>query len=175
MLKHKKQQGFSLVEIMVALALSSVLVFGVASVYVSIKSVVLTSKNIENAQEVLRFSALTFTRSLKQTSIKPTVAANQLSVVQRANTVACTGALQGADYTEVYTLNGINLQCDIGAGAQTILTGVQAISFSIVRNLVSITVTPKAQPGEPDGVGPTAPQVIDVALSLVILKKASES
>jgi len=175
MLSNNKMRGFSLVEIMVALALSTVLVFGVASVYVSIKSVVLTSKNIENAQEVIRFSALTFTRSLKQTSIKPTVAANTLTVVQRLNTVACNGALQGADYTEVYSLSGVNLQCNIGAGAQTILTGVRAISFAIDRNLVSITITPKAQPGEPDGVGPTAPLTIDVALSLIILQKASGS
>ncbi|MCL1139010.1 PilW family protein [Shewanella pneumatophori] len=171
--KTSTQQGFTLVELLIALLISTTLIMGVSLAYTSINSVILSSKNIENAQEVLRFSAQTFTRSLKQASIVTINTPTELDVSQAANTIACDGSRPIAPYTEKYSLNGVNLLCDIGANPQTILTGVQNIQFTRVNDLVSITITPQAQQGEPAGVGAAAPMQIDIALTGIILTKAT--
>ncbi|GIU49998.1 hypothetical protein TUM4438_34800 [Shewanella sairae] len=168
-----KKQGFTIVEILIALLISMTLILGVSLAYTSINSVILSSKNIENAQEVLRFSTQTFTRSLKQANIVSITSPTELDVNQAANTIACDGSRPIAPYTEKYSLNGVNLLCDIDANPQTILTGVQNIQFTRVDDLVSITITPQAQQGEPAGVGPAAPMQIDIALTGIILTKAT--
>ncbi|MCK8044265.1 prepilin-type N-terminal cleavage/methylation domain-containing protein [Shewanella sp. 1CM18E] len=167
------QQGFTLVELLIALLISTTLIMGVSLAYTSINSVILSSKNIENAQEVLRFSAQTFTRSLKQASIVTINSPTELHVSQAANTIACDGSRPIAPYTEKYSLSGVNLLCDIGANPQTILTGVQNIQFTRADDLVSITITPQAQQGEPAGVGAAAPMQIDIALTGIILTKTT--
>jgi len=172
MLNLKKQKGYTLVELMIALLVGCILIMGVSLAYSSIKSLILSSKNIENAQEVLRFTAQTFTRSLKQTSGGIIVAANQITIPQDSNSIACNGSRPIANYNEIYSLNGNNLECDIGNGAEPILAGVQDISFAQNNKLVSITVTPQAQQGEPDGVGAARPMTINVALTRVILEEA---
>jgi prepilin-type N-terminal cleavage/methylation domain-containing protein len=172
MFKIKKQTGYTLVELMIALLVGTILIMGISLAYSSIKGLILSSKNIENAQEVIRFTAQTFTRSLKQTPGDIDVTLNQITIPQNLNTIACNGTRPLADYNEIYSLNGNNLQCDIGDGAQTILTGVANINFAINNRLVSITVTPQAQQGEPDGVGAARAMIINVALTRIILENA---
>lgn len=167
-------QGFSLVELMIALLISTVLMIGVSSAYSSIRGLVNTSKNLENAQEVIRFTADVFTRSLKQTEGPVTIAGGgtQITIPQNANSIACDGNRTiGVIYDEVYSHNGINLRCDTGQGdgARIILTGIRAIRFNQVGNLVEITVTPKAQLGEPDDEGAAKAIQIDIALTGVML------
>ena len=172
-LSNSSQTGFTIIELLIALLISTTLILGVSMAYTSINTVILSSKNIENAQEVLRFSAQTFTRSLKQTSLVTINSPTELHVSQAANTIACDGSRPIVAYIEKYSLNGINLVCDIGANPQTILTGVEDILFTRTGNLVSITVTPKAQLGEPAGIGAAAPMQIDIALTGIILTKAT--
>jgi len=172
MFKIKKQTGYTLVELMIALLVGTILIMGISLAYSSIKGLILSSKNIENAQEVIRFTAQTFTRSLKQTPGNIDVTLNQITIPQSLNTISCNGTRPIADYNEIYSLNGNNLQCDIGDGAQTILTGVANINFAINNRLVSITVTPEAQQGEPDGVGAARAMIINVALTRIILENA---
>ena len=172
MYKIKIQKGYSLVELMIALLVGCILIMGVSLAYSSIKGLILSSKNLENAQEVLRFTSDTFTRSLKQTQGGVVIAANQITIPQTANSVACNGTRPIADYNEIYSLNGNNLQCDIGDGAQTILTGVENIAFTLNNRLASITVTPQAQQGEPDGIGAARAMTINIALTRVILENA---
>lgn len=172
---YKSQQsGYSLLELMIAMVISLTLMMGISVAYTSIKGLILSTKNIENAQEVIRFSARTFTRSLRQTGDTPTVNPTQLTVIQQANTIACNGSKPVINYSEIYSLSGQNLQCDIGLGPETILTGVEDIHFSISISgrLITINVTPKAQEGTPDGEGPAQPIQIDIALGSIILKNA---
>lgn len=174
-IKHGYQRGYSLLELLVALLLSSVLMVGISTAYSSITGLVQTSKNIENAQEVLRYCAEVFSRSLKQTSETPTITnSNQLSVAQSANSIACDGSRQVADFTEVFTLVDNHLKCDVGDGdgAKIILTGVESIDFSQTEQLMSVTVEPQAQIGEASGIGPASAVQIDIALSEIILIKA---
>jgi len=172
MFNMKKHKGYTLVELMIALLVGSILIMGVSLAYSSIKDLILSSKNIENAQEVIRFTAQTFTRSLKQTSGDIVVAANQITIPQNVNSIACNGTRPIANYSETYSLNGNKLECDIGNGAEPILTGVESIAFALNNRLVSITVTPQAQQGEPDGIGAARPMTINVALTRVILENA---
>ncbi|MBU2971800.1 prepilin-type N-terminal cleavage/methylation domain-containing protein [Pseudoalteromonas sp. C2R02] len=170
MFNLKKQKGYTLVELMIALLVGCILIMGVSLAYSSIKSLILSSKNIENAQEVLRFTAQTFTRSLKQTPGGITVIADQITIPQEPNSISCNGTRPIAVYDEIYSLNGNKLECDIGNGAEPILTGVENIAFAVNDRLVSITVTPKAQQGEPGGVGAARSMTINVALTRVILE-----
>lgn len=166
------QRGYSLIELLIALLISTVLMLSVSTVYSSITGLVNTSKNIENAQEVLRYSSEVFTRSLKQTSLNPTVTLTQLDVEQAANNIACDGSTPVSAYTEVFTQNNNNLLCDIGDGAKVVLTGIESINFSSLEQIISITVQPQALYGESFGSGPAQPIQIDIALSQIILINA---
>ncbi|MDP2560265.1 PilW family protein [Psychrobium sp. 1_MG-2023] len=173
MVNQQKMSGFTLVELLIAMFLSTLIVTGLSMSYVTVKSMVSISKNLENAQEVLRFSSQIYSTSLKQTSLIPTVGPDSIVVSQEANSTACDGLVKAVAYTETFTLDGNNLTCDLGAGPITILTGIDAIAFAINGRLVTITVTPLATGGEPSGQGANAPFTIDVALTRVILTNAT--
>lgn len=169
---HKKQAGYSLIELMIAMVISLTLMMGISTAYTSIKSLTLSTKNIENAQEVIRFSSRTFTRSLRQATQLPVGYPTTLGVTQEAGSISCLGTRPAANYVETYSLQGEQLQCDIGSGAETILTGVENIQFSINGKLVTVSVTPKAQEGNPNGEGPAKQINIDIALGSIILKNS---
>lgn len=140
-----KHAGFTLVELMVALAAGSVLISGVGFAYLTISQTIDTSKKLENAQEVIRFSAEVYGRSLKQTLTQPVIAnASSIAVTQTiANSTACDGSKPAVPFTETFTFVSPNLLCDIGDGNQVILTGVSAMSIAQNGNLVSVTITPE--------------------------------
>lgn len=172
-MKVKQQKGYTLIEIMIALTIGSFLIVGVSTVYSSINSVSQTSKNLESAQEILRYSSQIFHRSIKQTTSVPIIVdVNQLTVTQSAGAIACDGVVPNiapaATYTEVYNLNGVRLECDVNnTGYQTLLTGIKNISYTLNNNLVEITITPQ---GLPDNFGGSIQ--IDVSLSGIILTNA---
>lgn len=173
-----EQSGFSLVELMVALALSTALVLGVYGVYASISTTVLTSKSLENAQEVVRFSVQVFSRSLKQTEQVPEISANgkRLVVMQAANVKACDGSRPNSDYIETYTIASPFLQCALtvnGAALapKTILTGITDIEFQRQEDLVTILVTPRFLPENLVG----GKVEINIALTRIILSRAFSS
>jgi len=63
----KNNKGFTLIELMIALVIGGILILGITSTYSSIDGTIQTSKDLENAQEVIRYTSQVFTRSLKQT------------------------------------------------------------------------------------------------------------
>jgi prepilin-type N-terminal cleavage/methylation domain-containing protein len=177
--KMKKNiRGFTLVELMVSLALSSFVLLGITSTYSSIHGSIQASKDLENAQEVIRYSSQVFTRSLKQTQLAPDITvAQQLTVQQPANVTPCTGvAAPVAAYTEIYTFNAATnvLSCRINAGANAnvdiaILTGIANITYGLnaASNLATITVQPIVLPQNfIGGIN------IDIALTNLILRAA---
>ncbi|MGL1958740.1 MAG: prepilin-type N-terminal cleavage/methylation domain-containing protein [Colwellia sp.] len=170
-----KSSGFTLVELMIALVISSFLLIGIIGTYSTIHGTIQASKELENAQEVIRYSSQVFTRSLKQTEQPPNVSvAQQLTVQQPANVIPCTGvAAPVAPYQETYTFNAATseLSCQVDSGNITILLqGITNITYTLnaAQNLVSITVQPTVLPenfvnGEVR---------IDIALTNVILRAA---
>lgn len=165
-----KTNGYTLVELMVALAAGSFLLAGVSLSYSAIKSTISVSKELENAQEVIRYSSKVFTRSIKQTIELPTVAADGLSIsiVQPKGVLTCTGEVSTTQITEVYSTNDNNMQCALGGAApERLLTGVQSLTFSINNDVITINVRPENLPAQ-FGNG----MEIDVAVSNVILNQS---
>lgn len=144
-------KGFTLVELMIAIAISSFLVLAVSLSYSSIKTITNTTTELENAQEVLRYTSQIFIRSLKQTQLDPTIGPSNttITVQQNANSLSCIGTQPVADFTEVFTLSGNNrLTCDIGAGPQEILRGLTQISFNYnnATRILTVNVSPEGLP-----------------------------
>ena len=54
---NKLTRGFSLIELMVALAAGAFLLAGVSLSYAAIKGTIEVSKELENAQEVIRYTS----------------------------------------------------------------------------------------------------------------------
>jgi len=174
---NKNIKGFTLVELMIALVISSFILLGITGTYSSLSASIVASKELENSQEVIRYSSQVFTRSLKQTEVLPIVAvAQQLTVVQPANVTPCTGENAPAvTFTEVYTFNALTsvLSCRINAGLNAgvdidLLTGINNITYTLDGNLMTITVEPMVLPenfadGEVN---------IDIALTNLILRAA---
>lgn len=160
--------GFSLVELMIAMAVSLTLIAGTGIAYIGISDSINLSKNIENTQEVLRYTTDVFSRSLKQTLVSPVSAGpNNIRVIQdKVGSVACDGTVPTvAPYIESYRFEAPNLFCDAGNGEVVILQGIDAMSIVINDDLVQITVLPDDFPiaDLPNGVR------IDIALSSKIL------
>ncbi len=169
--------GFSLVEVMVALAISTALVLGVFGVYSSISTTILTSKSLETTQEVVRFSVQVFSRSLKQTEAEPSIINDSILVVkQAANVKACDGTTPTKPYIETYAVVEPLLQCALtidGAESapKTILSGITMIEFQREDDLMHIWVSPSFLPESfVDG-----KVKIDIALTRIILSKAFSS
>ena len=143
-------QGYTLVELMVALAAGAFLLAGVSMSYSAIKSTILVSKELENAQEVIRYTSKVFTRSLKQTPELPTLSEDKLRITikQPAGVISCTGELTTNEINEIYYLDDNNLICALGNNSpQRLLTGVKGLNFSINNNLVSINASFPEFPG----------------------------
>ncbi|MEM5552486.1 prepilin-type N-terminal cleavage/methylation domain-containing protein [Pseudoalteromonas neustonica] len=169
-MSSSSMRGYTLVELMVALAAGSFLLAGVSLSYSAIKGTIMVSKELENAQEVIRYTSKVFTRSIKQTPTLPIVAADGLSISigQPAGVITCNGSVAVAPTTEIYTLTGNNLMCTLGAAApERLLTGVERLNFSINNNIVKINVAPENLPSQFGNA-----ISIDVAVSNVILTNA---
>ena len=140
------QRGFTLVELMISLAISAFLMSGIAFAYSALSQSVDTSKELENAQEVLRYSSEVLTRSLKQTKTTPnTPNANTIVVQQETlGSTACNSSKPAVPFSETFTLVDNQLRCRVNAGdEEVLLTGLQDISYRINGNLVEVTVTPE--------------------------------
>lgn len=170
MIKYVKN-GFTLVEVMVALAVSSFLMAGISFVYIALSESVETSKEFENAQEVLRYSSEVFTRSLKQTRRTPDSPNANTIVVQQETlgSTACNSSKPTVPFSETFTLVDNQLRCRVNAGdEEVLLTGLQDISYRINGNLVEVTVTPESLSVDMLANGFR----IDIALSGKILEEA---
>ena len=141
--------GFSLIELMVAMAVSMSLIAGTGLAYIGISDSISLSKNIENTQEVLRYTTEVFSRSLKQTLVSPvSTAPDNIRVIQdKIGSVACDGSVPVvAPYAESYRFEAPNLLCNAGNGEVVILQGIANMSFAINGDLVQITVLPNDFP-----------------------------
>ena len=173
----KNIEGFTLVELMISLVISSFILLGITGTYSSLSATIDASKELENAQEVIRYSSQVFTRSLKQTEVSPDVTVDQqLTVVQPANVTPCTGQdAPAVAYTEVYTFSALTsvLSCriNVGVNANTnidLLSGINNITYTLDGNLVTIAVEPTVLPQSfADGA-----VNIDIALTNLILRAA---
>lgn len=169
--------GFTLVELMVAMAVGTFLMLGIIGTYSSISASSQASKELENAQEVIRYSANVFSRSLKQTTeILTLTNGNQtISVTQQANTRSCLGNVIDEDYVEIFTFTQPELKCQITdvngdelVANTLLLTGIADFQSGLNVNgdLFTLNITPTVLPKNFGNNGVR----IDIALTTKIMR-----
>jgi len=170
-------KGFTLVELMVAMAVGTFLMLGIIGTYSSISASSQASKELENAQEVIRYSSNVFSRSLKQT-IEPLTFSNgnqTIAVTQQANTRSCMGTIINEDYVEIFTFTQPELSCQITdvngneLEANTLLlTGIADFQsgLNVDGDLFTLNITPTVLPGNFGNNGVR----IDIALTTKIMR-----
>ncbi|MBQ4848512.1 PilW family protein [Pseudoalteromonas sp. MMG012] len=169
-----KVHGYTLLELMVAMAAGMFLLAGVSMSYSAIKSTIVVTQELSHAQEVVRYTSQVFTRSIKQTNILPRIENNgsELHIDQDAQILSCQGTIPASAYTELYTLNEGYLVCSVtltGNPASVpvnLLRGVQALNFTSSDSglLIKVTVTPDNVPTQfADGID------IDIAVTRMIM------
>lgn len=154
--QHNSQSGFSLIELMIAMALSLLLILGIATIFSSLKNTSTYSQQLENTQEVLRFTNSIFSRAVHR--------ADDMEITNGGMTLILTFSLDNLDtgesfsnclgdsmisqYKESYSLVGNELlSCEVYTTSPTgtptaIGTNIDALGFSINNNLLTVTITP---------------------------------
>lgn len=67
----RRQSGFSLVELLIAMTLGLILVAGVGAVFVSATGSLTVNRQLDRSQETLRFASTILTNELRQASLLP--------------------------------------------------------------------------------------------------------
>jgi len=149
----RKIKGFTLVELMIALTISGFLLLGVVGTYSSIHGTVLASKELENSQEVIRYTAHVFTRSVKQAPQPVTIfdggagPGTAMIVNLPASSTSCLGTDPIADFSERYDFDAPSLTCTLTVNgvpspAVRLLTGIENMEFIGIGNMVRVKVRP---------------------------------
>nr|WP_170829164.1 prepilin-type cleavage/methylation domain-containing protein [Pseudoalteromonas amylolytica] len=145
---------------MVALTIGTFLLAGIGMSYSAIKGTVMTTQQLSQAQEVVRYTNHILSRSVKQTSVIPAITENGtiITIDQDAYSTSCQGTVPTFNYQEVYTLSDGYLTCDIlnldddgnSVGVLNLLKGVQALGFSSSQSgrLINVNVTPQDVPAQ---------------------------
>jgi prepilin-type N-terminal cleavage/methylation domain-containing protein len=182
---QSRTKGFTLVELMIALAISGFLLLGVVGTYSSIQDTIATSKELENSQEVIRYSAHVFSRSLKQTKVAATPTStllapdgtpifNVLTVTLPPLSTSCKGEPLNDGGTEIFIFDNLRntLTCNVNdTGRVDLLTGIDSMQF--IENPFGTMVTVQVYPTDlSDHNNFPEPINIDIALTSVILAAA---
>ncbi len=190
-------RGYSLIELLIALAVGSILLLGVGYSYTAIKTTLLENERLENAQEVLRSASALMRRSLKQLSDEnamPTLSVvdgSQVLTVEHNTQVpklsiqACNGTVQDTQFQERYIIRQIepnlfDLICNIDGADITLLTGIEHMEFLGVdaSRLFKMVIKPVGLPPylietDADGNVLTNGISVQIALSGVIMAEKS--
>lgn len=186
MLNRAANRGFTFIELMIGLVLTSLLLLGVGMTFASIRVSLQSVGQLNNAQEVLRASHQMLSRSLRsaQTVL---LNGNELTVQQQNpqnNQTDCQGNLRAAGaFTERYRLEADQLICQVNnEAAQVMVNGVAALQFSISAQLadtgqpaaVRLLLAPKGLPGRyPQRLNGQPAITLDFALKTAIVQWAT--
>ncbi|WP_409523603.1 prepilin-type N-terminal cleavage/methylation domain-containing protein [Nitrincola sp. MINF-07-Sa-05] len=132
-----RQQGFSMVEMMLGLLLSMILLGGVISTLLASQQTYLHKQRLDRDQEVLRFAMTRLTASIRQAQLVGEESDSQLLLLHAdgGNDVRnCLGQLQqpdGTAYSERFRSDAGGLRCN----AQELIQGVANILFEYGSDL----------------------------------------
>ncbi|MCH8538951.1 MAG: prepilin-type N-terminal cleavage/methylation domain-containing protein [Alkalimonas sp.] len=177
------QYGFTLVELMVALVLTSLLMLGVGGAYMAINQTVQEVQSIENAQEVIRSSQLLLSRSIHRAD-SMSLSGDELHIHRlnsQASELDCRGMAQASAFTEAYRFAAGELQCRVDGDSWTpLLTGLSGIEFiEVGMDLLRVRIAPEGLPehfpqADLNGDGVLLPYIrLDLALKTQILIRES--
>jgi prepilin-type N-terminal cleavage/methylation domain-containing protein len=170
MYKCKYQQsGFNLTELIIAMALSLILILGITTVFASLKKTATYSQQLESTQEVLRFTSSIFSHGIHR--------ANDIIITQYIDTdgnshdqlnltfdlgnldtgesyTSCLNNEMSNLYYESYRLIENELHCtdyitvtlDETVDPFTAIgTNIDALSFAQNNNLLTVSITPSGE------------------------------
>ncbi len=143
-----QQRGFTLVELLIALVLSSVLLLGVTATYSALRTSMSHVDALTSAQEVLRSVHATLSRSLR--SAATASVDNNALVVQQANahgdTKDCLGRVQLQPFSERFEWQQQVFYCQVNNEARVaIVQGIEAIQFISGAPIIGSTVPSSIQ------------------------------
>ena len=93
---HKKLKGFTIIELMIALLLSSVLLTGVVQIYASSKQSYQVTENISRMQENSRFAMNLLTREIRMAGFSPCPRTDEVAVTLTGGATTSTDFGNGA-------------------------------------------------------------------------------
>lgn len=173
-------QGFTLVELMVTLLLSSMIIIGMSTAFITIKQTVREVNALENAQEVLRSSRDMLNNSIRKANVV-SLNGNVLRLEQlnsNNNSIDCRGTAQALAYVEEFRFDSGELQCRVNDGNWvSLVTGLVALDFVIANDLLTTRLAPQGLPSnypqaDVDGDNANEPYVrLQFALKSVILAR----
>jgi len=180
MQQFRARQGFTLVELMVTLVLSSLVVIGMGGALIAIKHTVNEVHALENAQEVLRSS-----RDMLSNSVRKGHAISlngNLLRIEQLNTgnsqTDCAGNLQAIAFIEEFRFDSGELQCRINGGLWiSLVTGLVALDFMLAGDLLTTRLAPRGLPlnypqADLNGDNSNEPYVrLHIALKSIILAR----
>ena len=167
--QHNSQSGFSLIELMIAMTLSLLLILGIATIFSSLKNTSAYSQQLENTQEVLRFTNSIFSRAVHRADemddksytgsdgntydqLDLTFNLDNLDSSDTNDTyTSCLGNEMSSQYYESYRLSDGQLMCaeyttvgldDSSKIFTAIGTNIETLTFATTDNLLTITIIP---------------------------------
>ncbi|EED34671.1 prepilin-type N-terminal cleavage/methylation domain protein [Luminiphilus syltensis NOR5-1B] len=139
----RPQTGFTLIELMVAMALGLFIISGAVAMFLANQQSAAVKRDLDNAQDGIRFASQTITRVVREAD-NLAVAGNTLTVTYDggAGVRNCLGAVAGAgSNTDVFSVVAGDLQCN----GEVITRGVSAFTAALLPdslgNNVSVRVT----------------------------------
>jgi type IV pilus assembly protein PilW len=177
--KKQNENGFTLVELLVALAISGVVMAGIYSAYYSQQKSYVTQEQVAAMQQNLRAAMYIMQREIRMAGCDPTQNANAgiqtagtnnigftLDITNTAGTGNPDGLLDGPNENVTYSLydsggDGDNdLGRDTGAGNQPVAENIDALDFvyldangattTTLANIRSVQITLVARTGRRD-------------------------
>lgn len=167
--QHNSQSGFSLIELMIAMTLSLLLILGISTIFSSLKNTSAYSQQLENTQEVLRFTNSIFSRAVHRADemddksytgsdgntydqLDLTFNLDNLDSSDTNDTyTSCLGNKMSSQYYESYRLSDGQLMCaeyttvgldDASKSFTAIGTNIETLTFATTDNLLTITIIP---------------------------------
>ena len=172
-LTESREQGFTLVELLIAMAIALVVIGSISSAFISQRKTFAAQEQVAEMIQSARAAMDIISRELKMGGYDPTGAglvgvpysASQLQVVADLNGDGETdGTVSNDDTNEeiTYTYDGANLQIDrnTGGGAQPLAENIQSFTFEYYdaggavtttsADVRQIEITVIARTGQPD-------------------------
>jgi len=120
-----QEKGFTLVELMVVVALSTIIIVAIYSAYIIQQRTYYSQDQVIEMQQNIRAGLDMMTREIRMAGYDPTESNNPAISITAASNNSITftmdldedGATGGTNETITYTLSGTNLTRRVGAGA----------------------------------------------------------
>ena len=108
-----RSHGFSLIELMISMVIGLILLAGVTTVFISAQQTSQTKRDLENAQEALRYAHQSISRIVRVGSIDDVSDSDTLIIRLNRNlaTPDCLGETDEDEVEVEYSLNGLLLEC----------------------------------------------------------------